>query len=209
MQFDIGIVASHILGLPNKQIRLEYKNSDFWKQHFNFNRRPLWRGPGGREFDGTFWTDGYGVSILMRTPGGPKGAGQKRKRGQKRKSRDAELFPYFHTINRQELQQYHDIVFIDPNLRDTLYFMHINSSRNNRQILHYTSMSRRRHLGTNIACDRRERFIKHQNNVDEIQAAEQCLTQTNTHSTSTTDFDLSKNKMEDLDRETKRLFPLG
>ena len=125
----------------------------------------------------------------MPTPGGPKGAGQKRKRGQKRKSRDAELFPYFHTINRQELQQYHDIVFVDPNLRDTLYFMHINSSRNNRQILRYMSMSRRRHLGTNIACDRRERFIKHRNNVDEIQAAEQCLTQTNTHSTSTTDFD--------------------
>jgi len=189
VQFDIEIVASHILGLPNKQIRLEYKNPDFWKQHFNFNRRPLWRGPGGREFDGTFWTDGYGVSILMRTPGGPKGAGQKRKRGQKRKSRDAELFPYFHTINRQELQQYHDIVFIDPNLRDTLYFMHINSSRNNRQILRYTSMSRRRHLGTNIARDRRERFIKHRNNVDEIRAAEQRLTQTNAHSTSTTDFD--------------------
>jgi len=44
----------------------------------------------------------------MQTPGGPKGAGQKRKRGQKRKSRDEKLFPYFYTINRQELQQYHD-----------------------------------------------------------------------------------------------------
>src|SRR5579859_6811060 len=67
--------------------------------------------------------------------------------------------------------------------------MHINSSRNNWQILHYTSMSHRRHLGTNIARDRRERFIKHQDNVDEIRAAEQQLTQTNSHSTSTTDFD--------------------
>src|SRR5579859_1391654 len=91
-------------------------------------------------------------------------------------------------INRQELQQYHDIVFVDPNLRDTLYFMHINSSQNNRQILRYTSMSHCRHLGMNITCDQRERFIKHQDNVDEIRAAEQCLTQTNTHSTSTTDF---------------------
>src|SRR5579859_5640530 len=127
----------------------------------------------------------------MRTPGEPKGAGQKRKRGQNRKSRDAELFPYFHTINRQELQQYHDIVFVDPNLRDTLYFMHINSSRNNWHILHYTSMCRRRHLGMNIARDRRERFIKHQDNVDEIRAAEQRLTQTNSHSTSTMDFDQS------------------
>src|SRR5579859_5885980 len=133
--------------------------------------------------------DGYGVSILMRTPGGPKDAGQKRKRGQKRKFRDAELFPYFHTINRQELQQYHDIVFIDPNLWDTLYFMHINSSRNNQQILHYMSISCRRHLGTNIALDRRERFIKHQDNIDEIRAAKQRLTQTNTYSTSTMDFD--------------------
>src|SRR5579859_3169329 len=61
VQFDIG------------------KNPDFWKQHFDFNRRPLWRGPGGREFDGSFWTDGYGFTILMWTPGGPKGAGQNRK----------------------------------------------------------------------------------------------------------------------------------
>src|SRR5579859_8095463 len=189
VQFDIGMVASHILNLPHKQICLEYKNPDFWKQHFDFNRRPLRRGPGGREFDGTFWTDGYGVSILMRTPGGPKGAGQKRKRGQNRKSRDVELFPYFDTINRQELQQYHDIVFVDPNLPDTLYFMHINSSRNNPQILHYMSMSCRRHLGTNIVRDRRERFVKHQDNVDEIRAAEQRLTQTNSHSPPPLDFD--------------------
>src|SRR5579859_7453291 len=67
--------------------------------------------------------------------------------------------------------------------------MHINSSRNNRQILRYMSMSRRQHLGTNIAGDRRERFIKHQDNIDEIRAAEQRLTQTNSHSTSTRDFD--------------------
>src|SRR5579859_2218764 len=100
-----------------------------------------------------------------------------------------ELFPYFHTINRQELQQYHDIVFVDPNLWDTLYFMHINSSRNSWQILRYMSMSRRRHLGMNIVRDRRERFIKHQDNVDEIRAVEQRLTQTNSHSTSTMDFD--------------------
>jgi len=62
-----------------------------------------------------------------------------------------ELFPYFHTINRQELQQYHDIVFVDPNLRDTFFIMHINSSRNHWCILHYTSMSRHQHLGTKIA----------------------------------------------------------
>ena len=51
VQFDIGMVASHILNLPTKQIHLEYKNPDFWKQHFDFNQRPLRRGPGGREFD--------------------------------------------------------------------------------------------------------------------------------------------------------------
>jgi hypothetical protein len=105
-------------------------------QHFNFNRKPPRRGPGGREFDRTFWTDGCGVSILMRTklfmfvtrvfsvficPSVfialyrrlPKGAGQKRKRGQKRKSGAVSLFPY----DRQEPQQYHDVVLVDPNLR--------------------------------------------------------------------------------------------
>src|SRR5579859_5709011 len=50
-------------------------------------------------------------------------------------------------------------------------------------------MSHHRHLGTNIALDRRERFIKHRDNTDEILAAEQRLTQTNSQSTSITDFD--------------------
>src|SRR5579859_4582883 len=36
VQFDIGMVVSHILNLPTKQIRLKYKNLDFWKQHFDF-----------------------------------------------------------------------------------------------------------------------------------------------------------------------------
>ena len=190
VQFDIGMVTSHILNLSSVESRLQYKFRDkFWNEHFHMKRKPLRRGPGGRQFDGTFWTDGYGVSILMRTPEASKGAGRKRKQGQKRESRDAELFPHFNTIDRQELKAYRDVVFADPNLRDTLYFMHIDSSRNNKQILRYTSMSRRRHLGTNIARDRQERFIKHQNNVDEIRAAEQRLTGTNAYSTSTVDFD--------------------
>jgi hypothetical protein len=99
VQFDIGIVASHILESSGKQVRLQYKNPDFWREHFNFNQKPFRRGPGGREFDGTFWTDGYGVSVLMRTPGTPKDAGKKRKQGQKRKSRDLELFPNFNMID--------------------------------------------------------------------------------------------------------------
>src|SRR5579859_6447453 len=43
VQFNIGVVVSHMLNLPTKQIRIEYKNPDFWKQHFDFNRRPLWK----------------------------------------------------------------------------------------------------------------------------------------------------------------------
>ena len=56
--------------------------------------------------------------------------------------------------------------------------MHISSSRNSRRILRYTSMSRRWHLGTNIARDRGERFMNHRDNLDEIPAAEPRLTQT-------------------------------
>jgi hypothetical protein len=37
VEFDIGVVASHILNLPHKQVRLEYKNPEFWKEHFNFH----------------------------------------------------------------------------------------------------------------------------------------------------------------------------
>ena len=116
----------------------------------------------------------------MRTPSGPKGVGQKRKRSQKRKFRDAELFSNFNTIEQQELKQYNDVVFVDPNLQDTLFMMHISSSRNNCRILRYTSMSRRRHLETNIARDQINRFMKQRDNVDKIRLTEQRLTQTNT-----------------------------
>ena len=81
----------------------------------------------------------------MRSLDGPKGAGKKRK------SRDERMFFNFDTIERQELKQYNDVVFVDLNLRDTLFMMHISSSRNNRRILRYTSMSRRRHMRINIA----------------------------------------------------------
>jgi hypothetical protein len=67
--------------------------------------------------------------------------------------------------------------------------MHIKSSRNDRQTLRYTSMSRRRHLGTKIARDRMERFIKHHDDVEQIRLAKQRLSNTNTYSTSITDFD--------------------
>ena len=169
VQFDLGIVASLIINLPQNQTRLHYQDpNDFWNQHLHMNRKPFRRGPGGRLFDGTFYTDGYGVSIVMRSPDGPKGAGKKRKRDDKRKSRDERMFPNFNTIERQELKQYNNVVFIDPNLQDTLFMMHISSSRNSRHILRYTSMSRRRHLGSNIVRDRGERFINHCDNSDEI-----------------------------------------
>ena len=73
----------------------------------------------------------------------------------------------FYTIERQELRQYNDVIFIDPSLRDTLFMI---SNRNNRRNLRYTSMSRRRHLGTNIAHDRSARFIKNRDNIDVMQA---------------------------------------
>ena len=87
VQFDLGIVASLIINLPQNQTRLHYQDpNDFWNQHLHMNHKPFRRGPRGRLFDGTFYTDGYGVSIVMRSPDGPKGAGKKRKRGDKWKS---------------------------------------------------------------------------------------------------------------------------
>jgi len=64
----------------------------------------------------------------MRSPDGPKGAGKKRTRSDKRISRDEMMFPNFNTIEQQELKQYNNVVFVDPNLRDTLFMMHISSS---------------------------------------------------------------------------------
>jgi hypothetical protein len=149
--FDLGMVASHILRLPTKQVQLQYSApANFWDNHFRTDIRPFHRGPGNRVFDGTFMTDGYGVSIIKRCNAAVKGAGKKRKQGEKRKTRDAELFPFFNTIERTELRSYQDIVLIDPNLRDTLFMMHKDPNRTTPHYARYTSMTRRRHLGTNI-----------------------------------------------------------
>ena len=71
----------------------------------------------------------YGVSILKQTPGTKSRAGQKRTQGEKRKTRDERLFPYFDTIPPQQLQAYQDVVFADPNKRDLLYMMHNSSTK--------------------------------------------------------------------------------
>jgi len=83
---------------------------------------------------------------------------------------------------------------IDSGIQSSGYIVlvacQLSSSPTNRRILRYASTSRRRHLGSNIGLDTRETFIKHRDNVDKIRAAEQRLSQTNSRSTSTTDFDL-------------------
>ena len=97
-----------------------------------------------------------------------KDAEKKRKRSEKRKSRDERMFFNFDAIGQQELKQYNEVVFVDSNLGNILFMMHISNSRNNRRIFHYTSMSRCRHMKINIARDREERFINHRDNTDEI-----------------------------------------
>jgi len=147
------------------------------------------QGLSGRVFNGTFSTDCFGVSIVKRSPNARKVAGRKRKRGEKRKVRDARLFPSFDTIDRNKLRGYDDVVFTDPNLRDTLFMMHEKISRDNPRLARYTSMTRRRHLGTNITRDRTERFIKYSHKVIEIQLAQTSLSHTNSCSISSADFD--------------------
>jgi len=49
------------------------------------------QGPSGKVFDGTFSTDGFGVSVLKRSPNGHKGAGRKRKVEEKQKVSDIRL----------------------------------------------------------------------------------------------------------------------
>ena len=56
------------------------------------------------------------IRILKRSPGSKKGAGGKRKRVTKRKDRDQELFPYFHTLSPEDLAQYEDVVLLIPTI---------------------------------------------------------------------------------------------
>jgi len=97
---------------------------------------------------------------------------------------------YFHfSIERTELQGYQDIVFIDPSLRDTLFMMHKASNRDAPCLARYTSMTRRRHLETNLSRDRTDRYIKNQHNVEDIRLRLDNLSHTNSHSISSADFD--------------------
>jgi len=91
VRFDRTVVACQILRQDQKRA---YQNREFWNEDIHLNRRPFLPGPGGREFDGTFKTDGIGVSILKRTPGTEKGARGKRK-GEP--SEKIEIETFFHT----------------------------------------------------------------------------------------------------------------
>ena len=105
--FNLTVIVYQILNLPTSTLCQYYQHPQhFWNLHFKTNILPFYTTIGGKEFDGTFWTDGYGVSILKRTPGTKIGAEHKWKRGEKRKNRDARLFPYFDTIPAEELQNH-------------------------------------------------------------------------------------------------------
>jgi hypothetical protein len=103
VRFDLEGVAKQILELSTPQFHEAARNRPkFWRRHFHTHLGPFRTDPQGRAFDGTFYTDGYGVAILNRHPDVKDHAGQKRKRGRKRKDRDADYFPHstlFHPKN--------------------------------------------------------------------------------------------------------------
>jgi hypothetical protein len=72
--FDLKGVASQILGLGKKDIDEYPKNNKdgFWNNHFQTDLKAFSRvfkpDGEGREFKGTFLTDGYGVSIIKQKP---------------------------------------------------------------------------------------------------------------------------------------------
>jgi hypothetical protein len=113
--FDLNVVALQILRLTKKGVSEAYQDPDAcWAAHFRVTQRPFRPGHGGRLFDGTFWTDGIGVSVLKGTE---KGVRVTRRRGVKRKVPDEALFPYFDTFDRHTLRQFDDVVFAEPNRR--------------------------------------------------------------------------------------------
>ena len=130
------------LKAPNVHIEI------LWNEQFHLNRRPFLPGPRGREFDGTFWTDGVGVSILKRVAGTEKGAGSGKKNT--REPNDKIEIKNLSLISTRSPEK---------NLRNTkmlsllipidvamLFMMHEHSLRSSPRILRYTSMSRRGHL---------------------------------------------------------------
>jgi hypothetical protein len=107
--FDLTVVTFQILNLPTSTLRQHYQNPrHFWNLHFKTNIHPFRTTPGGKEFDGTFWTDGYGVSILKRTPGTKIGLGRN---GNGERKERTEMHDYFHT-STLSLQKNFEIIEI-------------------------------------------------------------------------------------------------
>lgn len=111
------------------------------------------------------------------------------------------LFSHFTTIDVAELKAYRDVVFMDPNYRDTLFMMHENSNRDNPRLARYTSMTRHQHLGTNITRDRTKRFIKNRPKRSYIPYKHLKISSI-TRTPSQFSRQSSKNALEDFHRET-------
>ena len=80
-------------------------------------------------------------------------------------------------------------MFADPNKRDLLYMMHKDSTKQIPQLLRYTSMTRRRHLGTHINHDREKRYIRNHPQSAQIIAARNDLSTTNARALSPAVFE--------------------
>jgi hypothetical protein len=100
---------------------------------------------------------------------------------------NAALLPAFDTIDCNELRKYQNVVFIDPNIRDTLFMMHKDSTCRQPRLARYTSMTRWQHLGTKNR-NRTRRFIEQQPNLNDIKNHQDQMSTTNAYSISAADF---------------------
>jgi hypothetical protein len=178
---DIGIVASHISGVNNAQLKEIRQNiAGFWHGIFKTEHQVFKQS--NKEYTGWMQTDGVALCVL-RTKNGirTQSHARKRKRGESASEKRERIYRDIAELPADELPPKESCVLIDPNRRDILFAMHESSTPENPRLYRYTSMSRRRYSGTKAARRRQEREVA---NDPLVRAALVTLSETTYMSTS-------------------------
>jgi hypothetical protein len=119
----------------------------------------------------------------------PMRVGQKRGRPVEAPE-NVDVFPSIHDLPASELlEQEEDVVYCDPYRRNMLFCMHHLSTPRAPRTLRYTSMARRRHLGTKKYVDCIERYKRRAGNSVQLKEADNRLSQFDARSLSPHTFE--------------------
>jgi hypothetical protein len=147
-QIDTTILCQQILDLRRtamNQMDVFSVKEAVWNKVFRLNRRPFTK-QAGLKFEGTIYSDGVGLTVILQSE--PTRAGKKRKR-KELNTQDVEEFTNIASMEGGHLKRIQErVVYIDPNKRDLLYCMADQSSADNKHIFRYTQPTKKKRSGS-------------------------------------------------------------